>query len=122
MYAENEIFFPHHLIASLRTQRGPAWQQLVNEVMQCQPCDDTSLAFMLMMIRLNGCVGCETDSFRAMRGCLPCALQTLRRYKGSDDELLALYDQALHDVRQFARAHPSFQLNLVSVERVPVLT
>ncbi len=61
---------------------------------------------MLMMVRLNGCVGCETDSFRAMRGCTACAQQTLRRYKGSDAELIDLYQQALADVRKFAETHP----------------
>jgi hypothetical protein len=39
-----------------------------------------------------------------MRGCSGCAVQTLRRYKGDDAELLALYRQALDDVRRFAQS------------------
>jgi hypothetical protein len=62
---------------------------------------------MLMMIRMNGCVSCETDSYRAMRGCAACAIQTLRRYKGDDGELLDAYEQALSDIRHFAATRPN---------------
>jgi len=62
---------------------------------------------MLMMIRLDGCMCCETDSYRAMRGCGACAHQTLRRYKGTDAELLGLFEIALQEVRAFAQAHPT---------------
>jgi hypothetical protein len=41
---------------------------------------------------------CETDSYRAMRGCAMCAMQTLRRYKGTDQDLLTRYNQALAEV------------------------
>jgi hypothetical protein len=47
-------------------------------------------------------MACETDSYRAMRGCASCALQTLRRYKGDDQELIEFFEQALGDVRAFA--------------------
>lgn len=30
-----------------------------------------------------------------------CSLQTLRRYKGSDDDLLITYAEALEDVRRY---------------------
>jgi hypothetical protein len=66
--------------------------------------DEQSLAFVLMMVRLNGCMACETDSYRAMRGCDACAIQTLRRYKGSDRDLLRAYQQALDDVRRYIGA------------------
>jgi hypothetical protein len=105
MYAENELLFPHHVIPVLKKLRGPQWQALVEQVLDLPQYHEETLAFMLMMIRLNGCVGCETDSYRAMRGCPACAIQTLRRYKGSDDELLRLFEQALGEVRLFAAAH-----------------
>ncbi|MEM6284900.1 MAG: hypothetical protein AAF787_22105, partial [Chloroflexota bacterium] len=95
MYTSNDIFFPHELISSLKHLRGPKWHDLVCEVSACAECDTRTLAFMLMMARLNGCVPCETDSYRAMRGCGLCAQQTLRRYKGTDDDLIDLYKDAL---------------------------
>ena len=73
---------------------------------------------MLMMVRLNGCVGCETDSYRAMRGCAACAQQTLRRYKGDDEELLAAFEQALADVRKFAETHPKIGIQKAEEFRI----
>lgn len=104
MYADNEILFPPYAIPKLREGRGEDWQQLVDRVLQVPEDHPEALAFSLMMIRLDGCMNCETDSYRAMRGCVPCALQSLRRFKGSDEELLARFEQALEDVRQHLEA------------------
>ena len=101
MYSKNQLMFPHHVIPALRNLRGPEWQTLVDQVLSVPEGHETSLAFVLMMIRLNGCMACETDSYRAMRGCDACAIQTLRRYKGPDQELLRAYQQALEDVRRY---------------------
>lgn len=108
MYAENELMFPYTAIPSLRRLRGAQWQELVERVMNLPEAHEETLAFMLMMIRLNGCIGCETDSYRAMRGCAACAVQTLRRYKGDDEELLSAFRQALAEVHQFAKLNPSY--------------
>jgi hypothetical protein len=102
MYTNNEILFPHHDIPALRKLRGPKWRALVERVLTLPETHEETLALMLLMIRLDGCMVCETDSYRAMRGCASCAIQTLRRHKGSDDELLELFQQALEDVRDFA--------------------
>ncbi len=106
MYTNNELMFPHYVIPSLKKLRGPQWQTLVERITTLSEFHEETLAFMLMMVRLNGCIGCETDSYRAMRGCPACAQQTMRRYKGDDDELIALFEQALTDVRKFAETHP----------------
>ena len=102
MYTSNDLLFPHHVIPSLKLLRGPKWRALVERIVTLPEEHEETLAFMLMMIRLNGCMACETDSYRAMRGCAACALQTLRRFKGEDDELLAMFAGALDDVREFA--------------------
>jgi hypothetical protein len=107
MYTDNALMFPHRAIAALKTTRGRQWQTLVERVLGLPETHEETLAFMLMMIRLNGCLGCETDSYRAMRGCAACAQQTLRRYKGSDDELLAAFEMALRDIRDFATHSPA---------------
>lgn len=107
MYTQNEILFPHEVIADLQNARGPKWQALVERVLCVDETHEHTLAFMLMMIDLNGCLECETDSYRAMRGCRLCALQTLRRYKGSDDSLLEKFDDALERVRSYSIAAQS---------------
>jgi len=101
MYTRNELMFPHYAIARLRDARGPAWRELVDRVAGLPETHDDVLAFMLLMVRLNGCLPCETDSYRAMRGCAMCSLQTLRRYKDADHDLLALYQQAQADIREY---------------------
>ena len=112
MYANNELLFPYAGIAGLRKLRGPTWQSLIERVLGFDEQHEESLAVMLLMIRLNGCMSCETDSYRAMRGCAACATQTLRRYKGSDDDLVAAFEQALNDVRQFARTHAQYGIHM----------
>lgn len=110
MYAYNALLFPHHAVPTLRTARGETWQALVDRIAPLPECHEEKLAFMLMMIRLNGCMACETDSYRAMRGCAACALQTLRRYKGTDEQLLQLYQEALTDFRQFLQTQDTTAL------------
>ncbi len=102
MYTNNEILFPYQVIPALRKLRGPKWRELVEHVLTLPETHEETLALMLLMIRLDGCMVCETDSYRAMRGCAGCAIQTLRRHKGDDEELLELFEQALEDVRAFA--------------------
>ncbi|NWF69000.1 MAG: hypothetical protein HXY40_07935 [Chloroflexi bacterium] len=110
MYTANDLLFPHHAIPSLRHLRGAEWQALIDRILTLPESHEETLALMLTMIRLNGCMGCETDSYRAMRGCAACALQTLRRYKGPDQELLDLYNDALRDVQNFADDHPNVRV------------
>lgn len=109
MYTDNELMFPREAIPALRHLRGPEWQALVERVMILPEQHEDSLALMLVMIRLNGCLGCETDSYRAMRGCVACAQQTLRRFKGNDEELINLFERARQDVHEFLKLNPSFR-------------
>jgi len=121
MYTNNDLMFPHNVIPSLKKLRGPEWEALVDRILAQTEFYDETLAFMLMMVRLNGCVACETDSFRAMRGCAACAHQTLRRYKGEDSELIEAFEQALADVRKFAESHPRVGILSVDDFTAPVL-
>jgi hypothetical protein len=54
-------------------------------------------------MRLDGCLTCETDSYKAMRGCVQCAIQTVRRFKESDDDLLEQYKEAQADVDAYLK-------------------
>ena len=112
MYTNNALLFPYHVIAALRNLRGTEWQHLVERIITLDECHEEVLAFMLLLIRLNGCMVCETDSYRAMRGCSACASQTLRRYKGAESELIELYDEALVDIRAFAEENPQVGLEI----------
>ena len=100
MYADNEILFPHYAIPALRGTRGHRWMQFIDELSEKRETSVEVIALMSVMIELNGCMACETDSYRAMRGCIACAQQTLRRFKGSDDELIAMYEASLAALRE----------------------
>lgn len=101
MYTPNEIMFPPYVIKRLTDVRGEDWKNLVERIVVLPENHEEYLAFMLTMIRLDGCLDCETDSYRAMKGCEACAVQTLRRYKGPDSDLINLFNQALDDVREY---------------------
>lgn len=99
--SDAEIIYPSRVTPLLRSLRGQAWQRLVDEVVGCPPSSVEQQAFTLMMVRLDGCLTCHADSYRAMRGCTLCAQQTITRFKGSDEELIAAYEQAVCDVRRY---------------------
>ena len=103
MYADNEILFPHYVIPALRDERGGKWARLIDRLARQDQTSVEVIALMSLMIELNGCLPCETDSFRAMRGCGACAIQTLRRFKGSDDDLIARYEAALAEWRELEK-------------------
>ncbi len=100
MYTDNEILFPHYAIPALRNTRGAKWQQLIDRISNKEETCVEVIALMSVMIELNGCLPCETDSYRAMRGCTACARQTLRRFKGSDEELISAYEASLDKFRE----------------------
>jgi len=102
---DTEILFPVRVIPSLRDLRGEEWHNLVDYVI-LQPDDSAAkIAFTALIVRLGGCGACNADSFRAMRGCTQCARLTIKRFKGSDSELIALYEEMKATVDDFL-AHP----------------
>lgn len=106
MYTDNDLLFPPSTIPHIRNSRGQEWQILVDQVKNLPEDHVENLAFCLAMIRFNGCMACETDSYRAMRGCTACALQTLRRHKGPDSDILGLYDEALEEMQSYLATTP----------------
>jgi hypothetical protein len=97
-----ELLFPPHLIPDLADLRGKEWRQLVEHVASQPETHPDTLAFCLMMIRLNACLGCVSGSYRFMRGCELCSQQTISRYQGTDEELIELFHQARNDLERYA--------------------
>lgn len=99
--SDTELLFPLRVIPTLGSLRGEPWRELVRQVASQEVSLDRQLAFVLMMVRLGGCVTCSSDSFRAMRGCTQCAWQTIRRFRGSDQDLLKQFEQSHLEVKQY---------------------
>ncbi len=96
-----EILFPSWAISELQDLRGPEWQALVRRVAELPETHPDSLAFVLMMIRLNGCLKCTNGSYKFMRGCVACSRQVITQFKGSDADLLRLYRRAQAEVNRY---------------------
>jgi hypothetical protein len=85
---DTEVLFPLRVLPMLRQLHGDEWRILIEHISSddCPPLD--LYAFVLMMVRLCGCIGCNADSFRAMRGCTQCAKQSVKRFRGGEREIL----------------------------------
>ena len=110
VYPKAEILFPSSLIPRLEDLRESKWQRLVKRVAELPEIHPDRLAFILMMIRLNGCLKCYNGSFRFMRGCELCARQTVMQFKESDDRLLRRYRRARSDVKKHLENPPRIHI------------
>ena len=98
---DTELLFPMRVTPALRDLRGDDWKHLVDSVCREHDASLSHLAFSLMLIRLNRCLTCHPDSYRAMHGCTVCACQSVRRFRGNDSELIAMFDVALDEIQRF---------------------
>jgi hypothetical protein len=99
--SDTELLFPLRVVPALSDLRGSECQSLLTRVSLPNASLADQMGFVLMMVRMDGCVGCNADSFRAMKGCTQCARQNLKRYRGSDKELVELYEQTRKEVEQY---------------------
>lgn len=98
MNPRTELLFPPSLIPDLKDLRGDKWRELVEYIASLPELHPDTLAFCLMMIRLNACLNCVSGSYRFMRGCELCSQQTIARFQGTDEELIALFERAREDL------------------------
>jgi hypothetical protein len=104
MYPESEILFPARSIPELRNARpSQAWQKLIDRLSKLPETSEDVLAFSLMMIKLNNCLTCDLDSYRASLGCTRCSRRTIQGYKGSDESLLERFEEARREVKSFLK-------------------
>jgi hypothetical protein len=102
MYTNStELLFPPRAIPTLAEARGPLWRDLVTAAAAWADASIEQTALTLTMARLNNCPACSADSYRAIHGCEACSKQTLKRFRGPDEELLRLYEAARIEVTRF---------------------
>lgn len=100
---DTELLFPTRVIPTLRNLRGDEWKLLIDRLMYANDDDLDLVAFTAMIARLASCNACNADSFRAMRGCTQCARLVIRRYKGSDHDLIDLFNNSRKEVGEYFR-------------------
>jgi len=101
MYPDSEILFPSRCIPQLRDLRGKKWAQLVDRLMTLPDQHEDVLAFSLMMIKLGSCLTCDLDSYRASLGCCTCARRTVAGFKGPDEDMIRLMEEAREEARGY---------------------
>lgn len=104
MYPDSEILFPPRCIPELRDLRGPAWTELVDRVSLLPGGHVDVLAFSLTIVELSSCLTCDLDSYRATLGCCTCAQRSVSGFKGTDEELIQLFDEKREEVRRYAES------------------
>ena len=102
---DTELLFPPRLLPVLRELRGTDWRQLVDRALSAPESAPERVAMVLMLVRLNGCLSCNADAFRALHGCTQCAQLTLQRFRGTDGELAGLYEEAREEVDRYLHEH-----------------
>jgi hypothetical protein len=101
--ADTELLYPIRVTPLLRNIRDEQWAQLIDRVTEDKVETLDQLAFTLLMVKVDGCINCNTDSFRAMRGCTQCAKQNIKRFRGNDQELVNQFNQVRTDVERFLK-------------------
>ncbi len=95
---DTDLLFPMRVIPFLTDLRSSNWQKFVAEIDNMPDEDIRKIAFSAMMIKIAGCLGCAADSYRALKGCTQCARLVIKRFKGTDEELLQYYEDSRDDV------------------------
>ncbi|HNS50768.1 MAG TPA: hypothetical protein PKO09_06250 [Anaerolineae bacterium] len=111
-----DLLFPPKLIPALRNLRGEVWRDFVDTIVHLPETHPDKLAFCLLMIRLDACLSCLSGSYRFMRGCELCATQTIARYQGTDEELIAQYERAKHDLARYQAGETDLELAVEAPE------
>jgi hypothetical protein len=101
MYPDSEILFPSRCIPELRDLRGEKWAELVDHLQVLPDGHEDILAISLLIINESSCLTCDLDSYRASLGCCTCAARTISGFKGSDEELIELFEEMREEVRDW---------------------
>ena len=101
---DTELLFPTRVLKDLSGIRGEEFNDLLDQVKDLPQKDPDHLAIVLMMTKLNGCQSCNSDSFRAMRGCTQCSILNVRRFRGTEKQFVGLYTKARKEITKVAKA------------------
>jgi hypothetical protein len=96
-----ELLFPPELIPAIGDARSLIWRNFVNSTIRISKTPVEQAAFVLMITRLVNCVSCNANSFRAAQGCTFCSTQAIKRFHGSDEELINMFNKARVEVNEY---------------------
>ena len=100
---DTDFIFPSRVIPALRSLLGPEWRGMCDEAQKAPQTDTAHLSFVLLMVGLNGCENCNADSYKAMRGCTACSVQTIERFPGKEGDLKKKLEKARNEVVEYRK-------------------
>lgn len=96
-----EFLFAHWAVPALKDLRGARWRELVTRVGGLSSTHPDALAFALMMVRVNGCINCDSKRYRERAGCANCSRLVLTTMnKETEASLLARFRAAQKEIAQ----------------------
>ena len=98
LYSDNHLLFPLEALPDLRAERDRNWHAVVARVESASSVSLEAAGMVLMLARLCVCGNCNSDSYRAITGCASCARQALKRFRGEDEDLLSLFEEAKTEI------------------------
>ena len=98
---DTDFIFPSRVIPALRNLLGPEWRKMCDEAQSAPQTDPAHLSFVLLMVGLNGCENCNADSYKAMRGCTACSVQTIERFPGMESDLEKKLEKASREIQEY---------------------
>ena len=90
--------FPKFAVRWLREKRGTRWADLVDHISGLESIDPQSMALSLTIRQLKANHQIAQSLCDDPR-CAVCASQVIDTFDGSEDELLALYQRNLNDLK-----------------------
>lgn len=117
---DTEIIFPSRVIPSLMNIRGKDWSDFIEKITSSKTTDSELVAFTLMVCRMSSCSSCSSDSYRAMRGCTLCAKQAVKRYRGSDLDLIRVYNETLDEVEDFRERQQQDEIDKIVLGQLQI--
>jgi hypothetical protein len=97
---DTELIFPIRILPKLINLRGEIWEKNITEVLETNDLV-SQVGMIVLMIKVAGCITCNADSYRAIRGCTLCSQQAIKRYKGTDKELSQIFRKSCTKVKKF---------------------
>jgi len=113
--ALHDSLYPYFGVTKLREQHGNRWAEIVDYVGKQSPADPHVMAFTMTLRRIRKQYNLSGSLCRDPF-CAVCAADVLSHFPGTEEDLIRLYFNHLHEIEQTIKTMRTNRL-----ERVPVV-
>ena len=101
MTPQTTTLYPTYAVQHLRAMKGKGWRRLIDRVARLPVVHPEAIAFTLMIRRLGALIGSKGRMFRMDVECVLDIVELLKRYEGTERDLLDEYRHTLVEVESF---------------------